>query len=64
MALVRFLCLQGYQKNAITVLSPYVGQLFVLRKLMQREFSGLMSSFPPALTRADCHIFSISERGR
>jgi hypothetical protein len=38
-ALVRFLCLQSYSKNAITVLSPYVGQLLLLRRMLAKEHS-------------------------
>lgn len=38
-ALVGFLCKQGYSKNSITVLSPYVGQLIKLRKLLKQEHS-------------------------
>lgn len=37
--LVSFLCKQGYGKNAITVLSPYVGQLLKLRRMLSKEHS-------------------------
>lgn len=40
-ALARFLCQQGYGKHAITILSPYVGQLLLLRRLLAAEFSGI-----------------------
>ena len=36
LALVKYLCLQGYEKNQITVLSPYIGQLMLLRKLLKK----------------------------
>jgi superfamily I DNA and/or RNA helicase len=41
-ALCRYLCLQGYEKSEITVLTTYTGQLMCLRNLMpKKEFEGV-----------------------
>jgi len=41
-ALCRYLLLQGYARSQITILTPYTGQMFLLRTLMPREaFDGV-----------------------
>ena len=41
-ALCRYLLLQGYTREQITILTPYTGQMFLLRSLMPRDvFDGV-----------------------